>query len=446
MEQGGGDSSDQSDSVLDSVDEDDEADDFQRLSEVELLRKAIQLCKVLEVKLGTNRPPPFWSEVQQLQFLDKKKLPHNLPQLPIVLRQLVGSQILVYKAEVSSGSLLTMTTQKRLACYFASHGAFTGEHFESLNEKPLMQARLKSGLIISVPASQIVGSITALVGKLETQTVSDNAILFGVSANYMKQYVDTNVKGQSISAWKATAVWNVSPEKAEDEEEKDEKIKALREIDKEGWIDVFEVARNKGKGINPDPEKSGNPEAEPKENMCLSKADKQLLGLHDPRLPLSKATPLQVYVWCCMFSCRGILDRNDRACGKYCSKRESSCVCDGCGTKYDANMQVVCTMCECHLPHSDKYVQQQSNFELHDVLSVGEKKKSRSAVSRSKLKEQIAHSVLLRMLNDSRGRASTASGMVQTTFELVDMIGAMTTSVASNKQAASTPVTLLLNY
>ena len=188
LEQGGGDSSDQSDSVLDSADEDDEADDFQRLSEVELLRKAIQLCKVLEVKLGTNRPPPFWSEVQQLQFLDKKKLPHNLPQLPIVLRQLVGSQILVYKAEVSSGSLLTMTTQKRLACYFASHGAFTGEHFESLNEKPLMQARLKSGLIISVPASQIVGSITALVGKLETQTVSDNAILFGVSANYMKPY------------------------------------------------------------------------------------------------------------------------------------------------------------------------------------------------------------------------------------------------------------------
>jgi len=44
---------------LDSADEDDNAEDFQRLSEVELLRKTLQLCKVLEVKLGTNRPPPF---------------------------------------------------------------------------------------------------------------------------------------------------------------------------------------------------------------------------------------------------------------------------------------------------------------------------------------------------------------------------------------------------
>ena len=47
------------------------------------------------------------------------------------------------------------------------------------------------------------------------------------------------------------------------------------------------------------------------------------------------------------------------------------------------------------------------------------------------------------MLNDSRGSASTSSGMVQTTYELADMIGPMTTSVASNKQAASTPVEFL---
>ena len=105
-----------------------------------------------------------------------------------MLRQLVGSQLMVYKAEVSSGPLLTMATQERLACYFASPGVFTSEHFESLNEKPLMQARLKSELIISVTASQIVGSTKALVGKLETWIVSDNAALFGVSANYMKPY------------------------------------------------------------------------------------------------------------------------------------------------------------------------------------------------------------------------------------------------------------------
>ena len=64
-------------------------------------------------------------------------------------------------------------------------------------------------------------------------------------------------------------------------------------------------------------------------------------------------------------------------------------------------------------------------------------------MSRSKLKEQIAHSVLLRMLNDSRGSASMGSGLVQTTFESADMIGAMTTSVASNKQAARTPIEFL---
>ena len=116
---------------------------------------------------------------------------------------------MVYKAEVSSGSLLTMTNQERLACYFASPGVFTNERFESLNEKPLMQARLKSGLVSAVPASQIVGSIKALVSKLETQIVSDNVVLFGVSANYMKQYCDSNVKGQSISVWKATAVWKI---------------------------------------------------------------------------------------------------------------------------------------------------------------------------------------------------------------------------------------------
>ena len=57
-----GDSSDQGqeDFFLDSADEDDNAEDFQRLSEVELLRKTLQLCKVLEVKLGTNRPPPLF--------------------------------------------------------------------------------------------------------------------------------------------------------------------------------------------------------------------------------------------------------------------------------------------------------------------------------------------------------------------------------------------------
>ena len=148
-------------------------------------------------------------------------MPPNLPQLPIVLRQLVGSQITVYKADGLSGSLLTMTNQERLACYFASPGVFTNEHFESLNEKPLMQARLKSGLMISVPASKMVGSIKTLVGKLETQIVSDNAVLVGVSANYMKQYMDTNGKGQSISVCKASAVWSVSPEKAEEEEEED---------------------------------------------------------------------------------------------------------------------------------------------------------------------------------------------------------------------------------
>ena len=104
-------------------------------------------------------------------------MPPNLPQLSIVLRQLVGSQIMVYKAEVSSGSLLTMATQEWLACYFASPGVFTNAHFESLNEKPLTQARLERGLMISVPASQIVGSIKALVGKLETQIVSDNVVL-----------------------------------------------------------------------------------------------------------------------------------------------------------------------------------------------------------------------------------------------------------------------------
>ena len=45
---------------MDSVDEDDDAEDFQRLSEVELFRKTLQLCKVLEVKLGTNRPTPLF--------------------------------------------------------------------------------------------------------------------------------------------------------------------------------------------------------------------------------------------------------------------------------------------------------------------------------------------------------------------------------------------------
>ena len=200
---------------------------------------------------------------------------------------------MVYKAEVSSGSLL------RLACYFASPGVFTNEHFKSLNEKPSMQARLKSGLVLSVPASQIVGSIKALVSKLKTQIVSDNVVLFGVSANYMKQYnvMHTNVKGQSITLWKATAVWNVSPEKAEEEAEEDEMIQALREIENEGGIDVFEVARNGGKGVNTDPEKSGNPEPEPKTTIGLSKADKELLGLHDPRPPLSKAMLLKGYVW-----------------------------------------------------------------------------------------------------------------------------------------------------
>ena len=64
-------------------------------------------------------------------------------------------------------------------------------------------------------------------------------------------------------------------------------------------------------------------------------------------------------------------------------------------------------------------------------------------MSRSKLKEQISNSVLIRMLNDSRGSASTSSGMVQTTYELADTIGAMTTSVTSNKQGASTPVEFL---
>ena len=233
-----------------------------------------------------------------------------------------------------------------------------------------MQARLKSGLIISVPASRMVGSIKALVGKLETQMASDNAIIFGASANYMKKYVDPNVKGQSISTWKVTAVWHVSPKKAEGEEDEDTMIKALHEMDTEGGIDTFEVARNKRKGVDPDPEKSDNPEAESKGNMWLPKADKELLGLHDPRPPLSKVTLLQCYVWCCMFSCRGMLDRkfNDRACGKCCSKRGCSCVCDECSTKYDVNRQVVCTMCERHLPHSEKYVQQQSNLELHDVL------------------------------------------------------------------------------
>ena len=54
LEQGAGDSSDQGDPFLDSAGEDDEAEDFQRLSEVELLRKTIQLCNVLEVKLGTD--------------------------------------------------------------------------------------------------------------------------------------------------------------------------------------------------------------------------------------------------------------------------------------------------------------------------------------------------------------------------------------------------------
>ena len=303
-----------------------------------------------------------------------------------------------------------------------------------------MQARLKSGLVSAVPASQIVGSIKALVSMLETQIVSDNVVLFGVSANYMKQYCGSNVKGQSISVWKATAVWNVTPEKAEEEVEEDEIMRALREMESGGGIDAFEMARKGGgKGVIPDPD----PEPEqPKSIIGLSKADKELLGLHDPRPSLSKAMLLTGYVWFCMFSCKGILDKTDRACGKCCSKRESSCVCDGCGTKYDVNRQVVCTMCERHLPHSDKYTQQQSNLELHDALS-GEKKKSRSAVSRSKLKEQISNSVLIRMLNDSRGSASTSSGMVQTTYELADMIGAMTTSVASNKQAASTPVEFL---
>ena len=50
---------------------------------------------------------------------------------------------------------------------------------------------------------------------------------------------------------------------------------------------------------------------EPKKTIGLSKADKGLLGLHNPRSPLSKAMLLQVYVWCCMFSRRGILDKND---------------------------------------------------------------------------------------------------------------------------------------
>ena len=150
---------------------------------------------------------------------------------------------MVYKAEVSSGSLLTMTTQERLACYFASPGVFTNEHFESLNEKPLMQARLKSGLVSAVPASQIVGSIKALVSMLETQIVSDNVVLFGVSANYMKQYCGSNVKGQSISEWKATAVWNVTPEKADEEVEEDEMMLALREMESGGGIDAFEMAR-----------------------------------------------------------------------------------------------------------------------------------------------------------------------------------------------------------
>ena len=61
LEQGVGDSSDQGqeEPFLDSEEEDDNAEDFQRLSEVELLRKTLQLCKVLELKLGTNRPPPL---------------------------------------------------------------------------------------------------------------------------------------------------------------------------------------------------------------------------------------------------------------------------------------------------------------------------------------------------------------------------------------------------
>ena len=44
---------------MDSEEEDDNAEEFQQLSEVELLRKTLQLCKVLELKLGTNRPPPL---------------------------------------------------------------------------------------------------------------------------------------------------------------------------------------------------------------------------------------------------------------------------------------------------------------------------------------------------------------------------------------------------
>ena len=139
------------------------------------------------------------------------------------------------------------------------------------------------------------------------------------------------------------------------EEREDEMMRALREMESEGGIDAFEVAINGGgKGAIPDPD----PEPEPKSSIGLSKADKELLGLHDPRPSLSKAMLLKGYVWCCMFSCRGILDKTDRACGKCCSKRESSCVCDGCGTKYDVNRQVVCTMCERHFPHSDKYTQQ----------------------------------------------------------------------------------------
>ena len=61
LEQGVGDSSDQGheEPFLDSEEEADNAEDFQRLSEVELLRKILQLCKVLELKLGTNRPPPL---------------------------------------------------------------------------------------------------------------------------------------------------------------------------------------------------------------------------------------------------------------------------------------------------------------------------------------------------------------------------------------------------
>ena len=75
LEQGVGDSSDQDDPFMDSVDEDGEAKDFQRLSGVELLRKTLQMCKVLEVKLGTNRPPPFGVRFNGYSFWTPKHCP-----------------------------------------------------------------------------------------------------------------------------------------------------------------------------------------------------------------------------------------------------------------------------------------------------------------------------------------------------------------------------------